>query len=129
MQGGHSVSRVYCSTRHAPVVGEHYSFALDSRCQLSVVQINSSLAGPIALLKYKQTRAATLVADQVDLHTSAPAPTGRHSAQRNATHPLALLIACVRVRVRVEVLGGKFLRCTRHPIALKLTRTTRTRGS
>jgi|EP00945_MAST-04E_sp_MAST-4E-sp1_P005887 alkylation response protein AidB-like acyl-CoA dehydrogenase len=34
-------------------------------CNMSVAEINQSLAGPIALLKYKQTRVATLVADQV----------------------------------------------------------------
>eukprot|EP00944_MAST-04C_sp_MAST-4C-sp1_P000853 g853.t1 len=34
-------------------------------CQMSQDEINKELAGPIALLKYRQTRAATLVADQV----------------------------------------------------------------
>jgi alkylation response protein AidB-like acyl-CoA dehydrogenase len=32
-------------------------------CNMSVAQINKDLAGPIALLKYKQTRVATLVSD------------------------------------------------------------------
>ena len=34
-------------------------------CNLSVAEINRVLARPIALLKYKQTRVATLVADNV----------------------------------------------------------------
>ena len=34
-------------------------------CHMTQEEINKELAGPIALLKYKQTRAATLVADQV----------------------------------------------------------------
>merc|ERR1719433_1086587 len=32
-------------------------------CKMSTQQINKDLAGPIALLKYKQTRVATVVAD------------------------------------------------------------------
>jgi alkylation response protein AidB-like acyl-CoA dehydrogenase len=32
-------------------------------CHMSVKEINKDLAGPIALLKYKQTRVATLVSD------------------------------------------------------------------
>merc|ERR1719433_1957244 len=32
-------------------------------CKMSTAQINKDLAGPIALLKYKQTRVATLVSD------------------------------------------------------------------
>ena len=34
-------------------------------CQMSVAEQNKTLAGPIALLKYKQTRTATLVADNI----------------------------------------------------------------